>query len=47
LRGTISYFYVGQQGIMAATMESMEYLNGICTLASNAMHSEEIGVMNV
>jgi hypothetical protein len=32
---------------MAATMESMEYLNDICTLASNGMHTEEIGVMNI
>ncbi len=32
---------------MAVTMESMEYLNGICTLASNALYSEETGVMKL
>jgi hypothetical protein len=34
---------------MAATMASMEYLDSIYTLAKecNAMHSEEIGVMNL
>jgi hypothetical protein len=32
---------------MAATMESMEYLTGICTLASNPMNSEEVGVMKL
>jgi hypothetical protein len=34
---------------MAATMASMEYLDSIYTLAkrSNAMCSEEIGVMNL